>query len=99
MRGCEAHIGAESREGISSSLREPTGEKAGIVTDGDEETMVFRMAHSKGCSRGAGNQANPLKGKISGDDSAPPVCPEPNPWRCRHQWTESDGNTRIVIIA
>jgi hypothetical protein len=97
--GCEANPYAESGKGVSRCLREPTGEKASIVTDDDDEAMTFRMTHSKGCSYSAGNQSNTLKGKIPGNDPAPTVCPEPNPWRRRHQWTKSDDMKPIVIIA
>jgi len=99
VRGREANLYAEGGKDVGRCLRKPTGEKAGIVTDGDEEAMAFRMTRSKGCSYGAGNQSNALKGEIPGDDPAPPVRPEPNPWRRRHQWTESDDNKRIGIIA
>jgi len=99
VRGREANLYAEGGEGVSRCLREPTGEKAGIVTDGNEEALAFRMARSKGCSYSAGNQSNALKGEIPGDDSAPTVRPEADLQRRRHQWTKSDDNKPIVIIA
>ena len=85
MRGREANLYAESGKSVSCCLREPTGEKAGIVTDGDEEALAFRMARSKGCSYSAGNQSNALKGEIPGDDSPPTVRPKADLQRRRHQ--------------
>jgi len=99
VRGREANLYAEGGKDIGRCLRKPTGEKAGIVTDGDEEAMAFRMTRSKGCSYGAGNQSNALEGEIPGDNPAPSVRPESNPWRRRHQHPQLGDRKRIVIIA
>ena len=60
--------------------------------------MTSRMMCSKGRGYSAGNQLNALKREIPGNNSAPPICSKSNPWRRRHQWTESDSHKRIVII-
>lgn len=99
MRSCKASFYAESHQDVGRCLRESTGEKAGIVTDGDEKRMTFRMTRPKGCSDGTGNQSNALKGKIPGDDPAPSVRSKADLRRRRHQWTESDETMQIVIIA
>jgi len=85
VRGREANLYAEGGKDVGRCLRKPTGEKAGIVTDGDEEAMAFRMTHSKDCSYGARNQSNALEGEIPGDDPAPSVRPEADLHRRRHQ--------------
>jgi len=85
VRGREANLYAKSGKGVSRCLRKSTGEKAGIVTDGDEDAMAFRMTRSKGCSDSTGNQSNALKGEIPGDDPAPSVRPEADLHRRRHQ--------------
>lgn len=99
MRSCKASFYAERHQDVGRCLRESTGEKAGIVADGNEKRMAFRITRSKGAGNTAGGQSNAIKGKIPGDDPAPSVRPKADLRRRRHQWTESDETIQIVIIA